>query len=343
MPIPYREVGAGFTSFITHVEEVGRRLATSGSVAVGEGKQDAPVGTTLALIEQATKAIDAAHKRLHAAQAEEFQLLKARFREDPEAFWRFNKNPTHKWAKEQFIEALNNCNLVPVADPNNPTSQHRIAKAMAIKELQKQSPELYDKMAVDMRVMRIIGIDPQGLFLSKETPAPPDPRMVAIKEKAEASKQQVAIQLQDSKLRANTEQMKIADRERDRQSREKLEAMRAEIAMLKLQTEGVEKGQTAYADAQRKEQEVYIQYAKDMLADAANKEREKRDAEVERTSREVEASQRATQHLIDVASDHTKHQRQLDHDRTKHQEKLAHDREMAKVKAAARPKPKKKS
>ena len=339
MPVPYKEPGAGFTGFIQHVEEVGRRLATSGSVSVGEGKQDAPVGTTLALIEQATKAIDAAHKRLHAAQAEEFQLLKSRFRDDPEAFWRFNKNPTHKWQKDQFVEALNNCNLVPVADPNNPTSQHRIAKAVAIKELQKQSPELYDKMAVDMRVMQIIGIDPQGLFLSKETPAPPDPRMEAIKEKAKATQQQVAIQLQDSQLRANTEQMKIADRERDRQSREKLEAMRAEIQMLKLQTEGIEKNQTAYADSKRKEQEVYIKYAQDMLKQHSEHEREKRDADVERASREVEASQEATRHLLEIASDHTKHQRELDHDKEKHESKLANDRVISKMKAAAKPKP----
>src|SRR5712671_4115706 len=86
MPLPYKETGPSFSAFSTHVEEVGRRLAGTATINVGEGKQDAPVGTTLALIEQATKVMDSAHKRLHASQSRELQLLVQRFREDPEAF-----------------------------------------------------------------------------------------------------------------------------------------------------------------------------------------------------------------------------------------------------------------
>ena len=211
---------------------------------------------------------------------------------------------------------------------------------MAIKELQKQSPELYDKMAVDMRVMQIIGIDPQGLFLSKETPAPPDPRMEAIKSKAEASKQQVQLQLQDSQLRASTEQMKIADKERDRQSRERLEAMRIELGRLKMQTEGIEKSQTAYADSKLKEQEIYAQYAKESISREAEKERLERDWAVEEAKIRVEAQQTATRHLIDTYSDNAKQARQLEHDRLKHLSKVEADKEIARLKAAAKPKPK---
>ena len=58
---------------------------------VGEGRQDAPVGTTLALIEQAIKPLLATHKRLCAAQSDELQLLVERFREDPEALFRHQK------------------------------------------------------------------------------------------------------------------------------------------------------------------------------------------------------------------------------------------------------------
>lgn len=347
MPIPYRDAGAGFVSFITHVEEVGRRLATSGNVAVGEGKQDAPVGTTLALIEQATKVIDSAHKRLHAAQAEEFQLIKARLRDDPESFWRFNKSPTLQWTKDQFIKALNTCSLVPVADPNNPTSQHRIAKAVTIKELQKSSPELYDKMAVDMRVMNIVGIDPQGLFLSKETPAPPDPRMEAIKEKALASKEQVRLQVQDSQLRAQTEAMKIADKQKDRESRERLEAMRIELERIQMFTEGIEKNQQSYADAKAKEQEIYAEYVREHM-------------EMEKRNREEQEGHRRgiMQHLMETARENDRHSKQSSREDERHQltmqqtreanqERLANARalgaakvETERAKAKAKPKPK---
>ncbi len=344
MAIPYREVGGGFTSFITHVEEVGRKLATTGSVSVGEGKQDAPVGTTLALIEQATKIIDSAHKRLHAAQAEEFALLKERFQEDPEAFWRFNKCPTIQWEKEQFIKALNNCHLVPVADPNNPTSLHRIAKATAIKELQKANPALYDAVAVDMRIMNIIGIDPQGLFNASPTPAPPDPRMEAIKAKAEASKDQAQIQFSDSQLRAQTAQMTLMDKQKDRDSRERLEALKMELQNQKMQTEALIHNQTAYADSKRKEQEIYIEFAKKALSahidgqiDQTQADRDhqnaQRQADLDHQNSQRDAHLDMQKHGLGIISDHVKQQNDLATKMKMHQDKLANDKEIAQMAA----------
>lgn len=323
MPLPYKETTPAFTAFTTHVEEVGRRLATTGSVSVGEGKQDAPVGTTLALIEQATKVIDSAHKRLHASQAEEFGLLKERFRDDPEAFWRFNPHAS-SWQKDQFLKALDDYNLVPVADPNNPTSLHRIAKAMAIKELQKASPELYDPIAVDMRVMHIVGIDPQGLFRPKSAEPPPDPRLIAIMEKARSSKEQAAIQLQDSQQRAMIEQMKIEDKERDRNSRERLEAMRIELEHLKLAGEGVEKGQQAYVDNMIRQQEIYEEYVKEH----AKLERD-RELEIEKTQRED------VKYLLDMKADQEKHRTEISEKRAIEREKIEANKEIARWKSKA--------
>lgn len=239
MPLPYREAGAGFTAFISHVEEAGRRLGAVADVAVGEGKQEAPVGTTLALIEQATKVIDSAHKRLHAAQAEEFMLLKERFREDPESFWRHNPNASIDWRKDQFLTALQDYDLVPVADPNNPTSLHRVAKAMALKELQKGSPDLYDPVAVDMRVMRIVGIDPQGLFRATPPPPPPDPRMEAIKQKAQQQDKMSQIALLQAQIKAATAYAQMEDKEKDRQSRERIAEMEKQLEALKIEQANV--------------------------------------------------------------------------------------------------------
>lgn len=321
MPLPYKETTPAFASFIQHVEEVGRRLATTGSVSVGEGKQDAPVGTTLALIEQATKVIDSAHKRLHAAQAEEFGLLKERFRDDPEAFWRFNPHAS-PWEKEQFLKALNDYNLVPVADPNNPTSLHRIAKAMAIKELQKASPELYDPIACDMRVMHIVGIDPQGLFRPKSAEPPPDPRLIAIMEKARSSKEQAAIQLQDSQQRARIEQMKIEDKERDRVSREKLEAMRIELEQLKLAGQAIQHNQQAYAENMMRQQEIYEEYIREH--DKMERERAKQIADTERED---------VKYLLDMRAEQTKHERELGQKRDIEREKIEANKEIARWKA----------
>ncbi len=84
MPLPYKSPDAAFTQFVQHVEELGQRLGGTANTQVAEGRADAPVGTTLALIEQAMKPVGAVDKRLHASQAREFALLKERFRDDPE-------------------------------------------------------------------------------------------------------------------------------------------------------------------------------------------------------------------------------------------------------------------
>src|ERR1035437_796470 len=193
--------------------------------------------------------MDSAHKRLHAAQAEEFKLLKERFREDPEAFWRHNKKTTIQWKKDQFIAALNACELVPVADPNNPTSLHRAAKAQIIKTLQAASPDLYDPTAVDMRVFRISDIDPEGLFRPTPAAPPPDPRMEAIQAKSQQAGQQAQIQQLEAQIKAATAQATIADKAKDRESRERIEQMKIQLQALKLKQEEIIHAHDAQRDA----------------------------------------------------------------------------------------------
>lgn len=171
MPLPYKSPDAGFTAFVQHVEELGQRLGGTANVSVGEGRQDAPVGTTLALIEQATKPVGAVNKRLHTAQAKEFMLLKERFKEDPESFWRFNKRPSQPWQREQFVAALNDYDLIPVSDPNNPTRLHRAAKAEALKQTAVAAPGLLDPWKTFLRWAREMQIeDVEDL---KAAPTPP--------------------------------------------------------------------------------------------------------------------------------------------------------------------------
>ena len=75
MPLPYKEASPSFAAFIQHVEEVGQKLASTANMNVGEGKQDAPVGTTLALIEQGLQIFSAIYKRIFRALKEEFKLI----------------------------------------------------------------------------------------------------------------------------------------------------------------------------------------------------------------------------------------------------------------------------
>ena len=87
MPLPYKEPSGALMNLVTQIAETGMRVGGTAEAAVGEGRADAPVGTTLALIEQATKVLNSVHKRMHTSQAKEFQLLVQCFRENPESFW----------------------------------------------------------------------------------------------------------------------------------------------------------------------------------------------------------------------------------------------------------------
>lgn len=93
MPLPYKEVGASMLQQIAALVDRGQKLGGVADTQIGEGKQEAPVGTTLALIEQATKIEGAVHKALHAAQSEELRLILDLLREDPDPLWRGNPRP----------------------------------------------------------------------------------------------------------------------------------------------------------------------------------------------------------------------------------------------------------
>jgi hypothetical protein len=358
MPVPYKEAGAGFISLLTHIEETGRRLASTAEVSVGEGKQDAPVGTTLALIEQASKVMDSAHKRLHASQAEEFKLLKCRFKEDPEALWRHNKKTTIKWKKDQFIQALDDCELVPVADPNNPTSLHRLAKGAIIKQLQAANPALYDEVAVDMRVMRISDIDPAGLFKASPTPPPPDPRMVAIQEKAKAQGQMSQIQLLETRIKAATAAQAIQDKAQDRASREKIEGMKIQLEGLKIKEEQLIHAHDAEKDIISKMHEMNMEHQahqlelhKGVVEKAQELQHSDLDKSQELHHNDMAKAQELRHSQIDTMHSAATNQAQSDHDRqlsrqkhdaemsranAKHEQDMAHAREMhaAKLEAA---------
>ena len=231
MPVPYKETGPAFPAFIQHVEDRTKQIAMVANASVGEGKQDAPVGTTLALLEQATKVESSAFKRLHDAQAEEFRIIKELFREDPEALWRHAKgsNPSgYQWQRAQFLAALEKYELIPVADPNNPTALHRLAKATLLKMLAMQNPQAYDMIAVDKRIMQMANIDSNGVF---KPPQPPgiDPVMLALQMRMQMAQLQAQARQQEQQLKAALAIQQEQGKAADRASRERIEQMKMQL------------------------------------------------------------------------------------------------------------------
>jgi hypothetical protein len=223
MPLPYKGVDAGFVSVLQALAATGERLGGTAELNVGEGVANVPVGSVIAMIEQATMSMSAVHKRLHAAQAKEFRLLAELFKKYPTAFWASNRAPNNRWSEDSLIIALNTNTLVPTADPNTASQAARVQKALAIKQLQAANPELYDAKAVDERILSMIGIDDyQSLFNQDTSANQGDPtKMVEAQAKikmAEAKQAEVGIKLQDSNVDAE-------NRRADRESRERIAAV----------------------------------------------------------------------------------------------------------------------
>ena len=254
MPVPYKDQGPVFTQFIESVTAIGQQLGGTANTGVGEGKQDAPVGTTLALIEQQTKQVGAVIKRLYSSQSKEFQLLKERFKEDPAAFWRFNPRPAKEWSKEEFTRALNDYDLVPVADPNNPTAMHRAAKSQALVQYATAAPGLLDPKKVFLRVAKNIDIDsPEELLMPPPPPGAqpqPDPTKMA---EINAKMQVEGIKQQGVQAKMSAEQqIKVADlqdREADRQAKIRVAEIERDTEQLRLaQSLAIHADKTEMAD-----------------------------------------------------------------------------------------------
>lgn len=180
MPLPYNTGGmAPLMALTESMAQTGQRVGGTSELQVGEGRPDAPVGTTLANIEQATKILNSVHKRMHAAQAEEFRLLCACFEEHPESFWERNFQPTLPWDAQTFLAALKNYDLTPQADPNTASHGQRVMKIVALKQLQQANPSLYDPLAIDTAALQVIGwSNPNQFFVPPSAAAAPPPQLL---------------------------------------------------------------------------------------------------------------------------------------------------------------------
>lgn len=244
MALPYKEAGQGIFSLYQDIVQAGSRLAGIPDMAVGEGRQDAPVGTTIALIEQAIKVTDAVHKRLHSAQSKEFELIRDLFREYPEDFWRFNQDRDSNWDKEKLLKALNDYNLVPRADPNTSSNVQRIMRAQALYMMAKANPELFQIATVLEYVLRTLGITNPDSFTQppdNQKPAP-DPKAQAALISAQAQQTGAQAKLADVQLRAKNLSVDNANKDADRSADLK-------IAAVKLKTEETIHGRDLQADA----------------------------------------------------------------------------------------------
>jgi hypothetical protein len=248
MALPYKDVTPGLVQVTTHIEEEARRVGGTPELMVGEGRQDVPVGTTLAMLDQAVKVLDSVHKGMHIAQAEEFSLLRDLFIEDPDSLICSKMSPARELDRADLVRALEECNLTPQADPNTPSHTIRVMKAVALVQLVQLKPDEWDVPSVIRRVATMVGMGSVDDLMKKESDQPQqgmDPKVMAdmaeiqfkvmeLKQKTQDAQQQGMIDVLAEKMDVLKEYMKLANNREERASREKIEQNKLDIETMNL-------------------------------------------------------------------------------------------------------------
>ena len=170
MPLPFKEPSGSLFQLLGFIVDAGQRFASTADLNVGDVNPNAPVGSTVALIEQGSKAFSAIHKRLHYAQGQEFKLLADLNAENlPEQFTFSLIGSSSEIMAADFNDRID---ILPVSDPNIFSSAQRIAQAQAILQMAQSAPEMHDMYVAYKRMYEAIRIPNIDEILKKPEDAP---------------------------------------------------------------------------------------------------------------------------------------------------------------------------
>ena len=165
MPLPFKEPSQTLFNLMTAITDAGRRFASTADLNVGDVNPNAPVGSTVALIEQGSKSFSAIHKRLHYSQGQEFKLLsKLNAEYLPESFEFAQSGVTTTVFAKDFDEQID---VIPVSDPNIFSTAQRIAQAQAVLQMSQSAPQLHDQYEAYKRMYEAIRINNIDEILKK--------------------------------------------------------------------------------------------------------------------------------------------------------------------------------
>ena len=165
MPLPFKEPSGTLFNLMNAIVQAGQRFASTADLNVGDVNPNAPVGSTVALIEQGSKAFSAIHKRLHHSQGQEFKLIaKSNAKFLPEKFEFSLSGVTQFIMSSDFDSTID---IIPVSDPNVFSTAQRIAQAQSVLQLSQANPNLYDQYETHKRMLESLRIPNIGEVLKE--------------------------------------------------------------------------------------------------------------------------------------------------------------------------------
>ncbi|WP_290943185.1 hypothetical protein, partial [Hyphomonas sp.] len=156
MPLPFKEPSGTLFQLMNAIVEAGRRFASTADLNVGDVNPNAPVGSTVALIEQGAKSFSAIHKRLHYSQGQEFKLIAKNNSKFLPAQFEFALSGVTQFINSTDFDAK--IDILPVSDPNVFSTAQRIAQGQSVLQLMQSAPNLYDQYEAHKRMLEAIRI-----------------------------------------------------------------------------------------------------------------------------------------------------------------------------------------
>jgi hypothetical protein len=173
LPLPYKEPSATLYQLLGTIVEEGRRFAATADMKISDMSAQAPVGTTLALLERMLKVMSAVQARVHYAFKHELKLLSAIIRDYTDDDYDYDPASGPRVAKRADYDMVE---IIPVSDPNAATMSQRVVQYQAVIQLAQMAPQVYDIPALHRQMLEVLGIrNANKLVPLEDDQTPKDP------------------------------------------------------------------------------------------------------------------------------------------------------------------------
>ena len=173
MTLPYKEPSQVLAALLEKITDEGRRLGSVADMNVSDMSSNAPVGTTLALLERQLKTMSAVQARVHYSMKQEFKLLKDIIRENTPKSYKYDPATSNRKAKQSDYDLVE---VIPVSDPNSSTMAQRIMQYQAVIQLSQSAPQIYNLPMLPRQMIEVLGVkNADKLVPTDEDEVPLDP------------------------------------------------------------------------------------------------------------------------------------------------------------------------
>jgi hypothetical protein len=156
LPLPYKEPSIVLSGLLDKIVDEGRRFAATADFEISDMSAQAPVGTTLALIERQLKVMSAVQARMHYSFKQELNLLVDIIKDysDPD----YDYDPDDKAPRKAKMDDYDNVDIIPVSDPNAATMSQRVVQYQAVMQMAQMAPNIYDLPKLHRGMLEVLGI-----------------------------------------------------------------------------------------------------------------------------------------------------------------------------------------